>query len=133
MGSTKKRRVPRKSTTTKLREEIECLKRENRFLRSDADDAMRALKESLPPSKTERVYEIAQLARLAAHAANVGQIISSGATKALRAAGYMPTGPEDVAARIGGALFLKEGQIVVEKWQADALRERFEDIFGDDA
>lgn len=133
MGSTKKRRVPRKSVTTKLREEVECLKRENRFLRSDADDAMRALKESLPPSKTERVYEIAQLARLAAHAASIGQTISSGATKALRAAGYMPTGPEDVAARIGGALFLKEGQIVVEKWQADALREKFEDIFGDDA
>ena len=133
MGSTKKRRVPRKSATTKLREEVACLKREVRFLESEVSDATSALKDVLPQSKTEHVHEVAELARLAARAASIGQTIASGATKALRAAGYMPTGPEDVAARIGGALFLKDGQIVVEKWQADALREKFEDIFGVDA
>lgn len=103
------------------------------LMAQEINGARDALRACLPPAKTERAGGIAALARLAAHAASIGQTISTGATKAMRAAGYMPTGPEDVAARIGSALFLKDGQIVVEKWQADALREKFEDIFGGDA
>lgn len=123
MGSTrpKRKRSPsRKSVTAKLREQVACLKREVRFLESEVGDAMRALKEALPQSKTEHVHTVSELAALAARAAYIGQTISSRATKAMRASGRMPTTPEQVADLIAAARFLRPGEVVVD---GETLRE----------
>lgn len=155
MGSTKKRRVPKSkridwkaafarlekmhselhrarvdlldklgNTETQLRNATKS----NEELAGQVNGARSELLGCLPKSRTEHCRDLVELAKMASAAVQNAQSVTSGAAKAMRAAGYAASSVEEVAKIIGGARFLRPGETVVAEHQVRIVKGMLDDL-----
>lgn len=159
MGSTRKRRVPPKAKRVDWKAAYAALEANHQVLKKSLSDALDEngslsvtarnaarsneelagqvngvrdeLRACLPSSRTERYHDVVELAKMASATVQHAQQVTSGAARAMRAAGYAASTVEEVAKVIGGAIFLRPGQTVVSEHQVRNIKGMLDDLLKD--